>query len=683
MDKNSGQLYAAGAPIGLLKGFSPLPTHLEVDVVVPYSDQTMPGVGQFLLVELGATDALVGRVGRFAAAGHLTSMQGDAYLSDLAKTSDTPPETIMRQMLRYTMKMNLLGHLRVASEGGTRKFKFLVGERNFGTLGCRVRHPSEAALAYLCNVGLEDDPSAAVLGHLAYGQQVLENVPVHFSVDRLKGRRSFVFARAGYGKSNLMKYLIAQLYSSPPDVGLLIFDPEGEYALPDAEGRPGLANVPQLRDRLSYYTIRSVPARYADIRKGEPFVDFGDFPPQDIVAAFVPQDKQGLVFANQLRSLDWDRWRKLVELLARNKYQASDADVADVTGIRARRDKDKDGDVVVSAIRNNLVPPITRLHRTGASISKNIIGELRAGRVVIVDTSLLGSEDALATSGLILHRIFNHNKKHFTEPVGSTVHCLAVIEEAQTVLGDRQLDDRNIFVRWVKEGRKYGLGCVLVTQQPGAIADQIISQGDNFFVMHLLNESDLRTLARHNGHYSDDILGFIRGEPIKGNCYFWSAPDQPFVLPARVALFDSVARAEIPEPVPARPAEVGQVKIGDRVAGYVKEAIACDARLWVYPATVAGGKERGVAFSQDYLNNAVAARIQREDGPPPADDMRMWLNTELPKLVESAMLAMSARRGEAILAGLQRMVWLLIGAGPALSPGKTLQSQQVEVALKG
>jgi len=43
---------------------------------------------------------------------------------------------------------------------------------------------------------------------------------------------------------------------------------------------------------------------------------------------------------------------------------------------------------------------------------------------------------------------------------------LAVLEEAQTFLGDRVLDDRNIFVRWVKEGRKYGLGCVLVILQP-------------------------------------------------------------------------------------------------------------------------------------------------------------------------------------------------------------------------
>ena len=92
---------------------------------------------------------------------------------------------------------------------------------------------------------------------------------------------------------------------------------------------------------------------------------------------------------------------------------------------------------------------------------------------------------------------------------------------------------------------------MLVTQQPSSISDQIISQGDNFFVLHLLNENDLQTLKRHNAYFSDEILGFIRGEPIPGNCYFWSAPSQPFVLPARVCNFENVCQQS------AKPAKTG------------------------------------------------------------------------------------------------------------------------------
>src|SRR5207247_1162891 len=155
--------------------------------------------------------------------------------------------------------------------------------------------------------------------------------------------------------SNLIKDLIWQLYSSPPDVGLLIFDPEGEYALPDAHGRPGLVNVPALRDRISLYTNRTVAQAHEHFVKGSVYVDFGDFPPQDIVAAFVPAEKQDMVFANLLRSLKWEAWKQLVQLLANDEYAADEQQIA-----RHLRYKPRKEDVSLGAIKNNLVPPIRR-----------------------------------------------------------------------------------------------------------------------------------------------------------------------------------------------------------------------------------------------------------------------------------------------------------------------------------
>jgi hypothetical protein len=93
-------------------------------------------------------------------------------------------------------------------------------------------------------------------------------------------------------------------------------------------------------------------------------------------------------------------------------------------------------------------------------------------------------------------------------------------------------------VQWAKEGRKYSLGAMLVTQQPGSIAPELLSQGDNFFSFHLLSAHDLKTLQFHNAHFSDDVLGHLLNEPIRGNSYFWASPYQPFVLPARILSFE-------------------------------------------------------------------------------------------------------------------------------------------------
>jgi DNA helicase HerA-like ATPase len=668
------ELYANSPAVGLLKGFSPMPHQLEVDVVVPHQQRGLPGFGEFLLVELSATEALVGRVSRYHAAGQLASERGDAYLMDLAKAEDSVPEVLMRQMLRYNLKMQLLGHLQIDRSEG--KFKFSVGERAFATLGTKVRNPSEGALAFLCNIGLEEDPSAAPLGHLVYGQRELKNVPVRFSVSRLKGRRSFVFARAGYGKSNLIKYLISQLYATPPDVGLLVFDPEGEYALPDAHGRPGLVNVPGLRERISLYTNRNADPALQHFVKGDVYVDLGDFSPLDIVSALIPAEKQEMVFANLLRSLKWDAWRQLVQLLDKDGYEADEQEIARLLRYKLRKD-----DVSLAAIKNNLLPPIRRLHRSGATLGKNIIEELKKSRVVIVDVSLLGAEDGLAITGMLLRRIFQHNVRHLTDVAGPTVRCLAVLEEAQTMLGDRTLDDRNVFVRWVKEGRKYGLGCILVTQQPSSISTQIISQGDNFFVLHLLNDSDLQVLKRHNAYFSDDILGFIRGEPIPGNCYFWSAPSQPFVLPARVRNFESVCQ---PTSAPAQKPELNQARpkqLSDVLVNTLKEALGSNQRVWIYRVSAFHGKRESglVAFSSDYLLDVVHRTIGAHPAFQKAGDLANWLKTGLEGEIETLLNRHKARSGYATLAGVNRPVWVLRQSQIKLDKGKTLRPEQVEV----
>jgi len=141
-------------------------------------------------------------------------------------------------------------------------------------------------------------------------------------------------------------------------------------------------------------------------------------------------------------------------------------------------------------------------------------------------------------AGLILRKLFSYNQENFTGGQ-SIIPTVVVIEEAQSVLG-RNLDDTSPFVEWVKEGRKYELGAILVTQQPGSLAGEILSQSDNWFSFHLLSEGDAGILGKYNSHFSDDILAHLIGEPIPGNCFMWSAPKQPFVLPVRIRSFEEL-----------------------------------------------------------------------------------------------------------------------------------------------
>ena len=186
---------------------------------------------------------------------------------------------------------------------------------------------------------------------------------------------------------------------------------------------------------------------------------------------------------------------------------------------------------------------VNHLHDPHSQLITGTLAALKEGKIVVVDISLLSSTAGHNIAGLLMRTIFNHNQKNFTGG-SSPIPVNVIIEEAQSVLGKR-LEESSPFVEWVKEGRKYDLGAILVTQQPGSMAPEIMSQADNWFSFHLLSEGDASTLGKYNSHYSHDILAHIIGEPIPGNCYMWSAPKQPFVLPVRIRNFEELYKKNI------------------------------------------------------------------------------------------------------------------------------------------
>ena len=71
---------------------------------------------------------------------------------------------------------------------------------------------------------------------------------------------------------------------------------------------------------------------------------------------------------------------------------------------------------------------------------------------------------------------FDHNQEEFTKAIPETIPIIAVVEEAQSMLDRIRALLKEPFVTWVKEGRKYDLGAMLITQQPASIPHEILSQ---------------------------------------------------------------------------------------------------------------------------------------------------------------------------------------------------------------
>src|SRR5690606_10419936 len=317
---------------------------------------------------------------------------------------------------------------------------------------------------------------------------------------------------------------------------------DGEYFWPDAKGRPGLCDVPHLKDHLVVFTNRK-PRNpyYASWTAGTVKLDLTLLPAYDVISIAVAPDRQTHQNVIKLKQLSRDNWRQMVHLIHDQGLAADDEKVGRLLGYDG--DQIQRNSAEIAAAKSNMLGVVRSLHDPDSTLLKGTLDALRKGCIVVIDISLLNSKAGEMLAGLVLRRIFSYNQENFTSGEG-VVPVVAVIEEAQSVLGKR-LEDTSPFVEWVKEGRKYELGAIMITQQPGSLAPELLSQGDNWFAFHLLSEADARTLHYHNAHYSDDILAHLIGEPIQGNCYMWSAPNQPFVLPVRIANFEALYGSNI------------------------------------------------------------------------------------------------------------------------------------------
>jgi hypothetical protein len=552
------ELFPRGEVVGVFRGFKEGGLEFHADLTLPYRAKlhNIPMHGQFLLVQLEhPNEAVLGRICSLSAEGRLASSSGEQYSIRAVSEGRTVPDHLREEYLRYRVNIRVLGVVRVDEED---QFQFAPSHRRLPHVGSPVAFPSDEILKHL--VGHYGE--GAELGFYALGEYVFSgNDPrlqvepwmqvrptcalVRFPIRHLVSRRTFIFARAGYGKSNLNKLLFSALYSSEctvqkrgdrdVPVGTIIFDPDGEYFWPDDRGNPGLCDVPQLKDKIVLFTSRAAPsAFYGSFVAGGIKVDIRRLRPSDVISIALSPDKQDQQNVRKLRGMNPGDWADLVDLTAR------DGNGADLEEIRRLVRLEERQDAEALAARANMTAIVRMLHDQESRLMDLLLESLAEGKLCIVDVSQLRGGPSLILSGLILRKIFDHNQEEFTKANPRTIPTIAVVEEAQSVL-NAQASTSAPYIEWVKEGRKYDLGAVLITQQPGSIPTEILSQGDNWFLFHLLSAADLQNVHRANAHFSDDILSTLLNEPIAGQGVFWSGVSRmAFPIVLRVLSFSKL-----------------------------------------------------------------------------------------------------------------------------------------------
>lgn len=543
--------------VGVFRGFREGGLEFHADLALPYRSDfhSVPMHGQFLLVQLETPEeAVLGRITAFSSEGKLSIGSGEEFNIRAVRDGRDVPEDLREQYLKYRVNIRVLGVLR--NSAGNR-LSFIASHRRLPHVGSPVAFLNGEVLRDVA--GHHDD--GAVIGHFALGEYVYcpgrdlraderwmqlcePEVTVRFAIQNLVSRRSFIFARAGFGKSNLNKLLFSRLYSQTPTVmkrggrkvavGTVIFDPDGEYFWPDDKGRPGLCDVENLGDKLVVFTSRKAPSDfYGSFVAGRVRLDIRELRPSDVISIALSPERQDQQNVAKLRGLPPASWRELVDLI---HADGNGTDLHEI-GRLLKLDANAQQAEAVAA-RSNMYNVVRMLHDPSSQLMGLLLKALGAGKLCVVDVSQMRGNQSFVLAGIILRKIFSHNQEQFTEAEPRTIPTIAVIEEAQAVLNERAAASEP-YIAWVKEGRKYDLGAVLITQQPGAIPDEILSQGDNWFLFHLLSAGDLSSARKANAHFSNDVLSSLLNEPIPGQGVFWSSSSpRPYPIALRVLSFE-------------------------------------------------------------------------------------------------------------------------------------------------
>ena len=401
----------------------------------------------------------------------------------------------------------------------------------FGTL-------SDVTSGDLDFVGRGDRHGGSIMvGYMRSGTRVLEDVEVRLPAEDVFSHHVLIPATTGRGKSNLVKTMMWHALDSD-GVGALVLDAHDEYY-----GRHGygLKDHPRAAVRLAYYTPASPPAGAHRLTINLSLVEPSHF---EGIVEFSDAQLQALRTYRQAFGRQWIS--RIMTVRADDlSMDVGDVKKATLTVVRRKMrlllglSTDSDGNLIS---RHSVFDATT--HGTGTV--ETIVGQIREGRVVVLDTSRLGTEAELLVGNIIATSLFEgYRDAKATGDLDSLPVAAVVIEEAPRVIGSDVLksDNESIYATIAKEGRKFKVGLVAITQLSSVIPKTILANMNTKIILgNEMKQEREALIASASQDLSEDdrnIAGLDKGEAIVSSIFV------PFATPVKIPLFDDLVRSKL------------------------------------------------------------------------------------------------------------------------------------------
>ena len=252
-----------------------------------------------------------------------------------------------------------------------------------------------------------------------------------------------------------------------------------------------------------------------------------------------PSSGIGLEEACEWFSTIWDQYETspyLRDYKAKNGNEWADEDLKALLVFLTRRRKPGGNQDVSGYLK---LRSLKELHTdtTGKPFEDELIGELRAGRIVIVDLSQGNPEVQRLYSERICRQIFNDAMERFNQSEPNNF-IQFYFEEAHNLFPKKDDKDLSqVYNRIAKEGAKLNLGMIYATQEVSSISANILKNTQNWFVAHLNNEDETKEIRKYYD-YGDFVEGLVRfsAQSDKGFVRM-KTYSNPFVVPVQIDRF--------------------------------------------------------------------------------------------------------------------------------------------------
>lgn len=375
-------------------------------------------------------------------------------------------------------------------------------------------------------------------------------VPCRANIDKLFGHHCAILGSTGSGKSSAVAAVIHSILEHRTlndraiRPSIILIDPHGEYASA-FDGRAKIYRAYEALGqnaegvstlKLPYWLMSSDEFRSLVIGKTEfeatsqANTVYKALAHSRMCEAGLVQSAQGAIPANlppgqhpeisvsmngidqqDIASFDRDRPRpfKLEEFQAHITERQAKRPAGGGWGDVSPSDFQKDYSSILNKLRVLRNDPriqfLMEEHDAGAPTLSTILGQFlnvdedEDACLKIIDISGLPNEIAGPLTGAIARLLFQY-KLHQSREERERDPVLFVCEEAHRYVpsrGDAQYEVAQTAVRRIaREGRKYGLGLMLVSQRPSDIEETVISQCNSWIVLRLANSNDQQHVAK-------------------------------------------------------------------------------------------------------------------------------------------------------------------------------------------